>query len=107
VNPTIVIAAGFAVLFHRMAAHEHLSAWAWAIASFALSLIVTSLWAGFMPLMLAQLLLLGVLWWYNMRRVGQRGDEWAARREEERRVRQERMRRAQEEIERDRQRHEE
>lgn len=103
-NLGIVIAAGFAILFHRMATHEHLSAWAWAVASFALSLIVTSLWAGFMPLLLAQLLLLGVLWWYNLRRIRERGDEWAARREEERRVRQERMRRAQEEIARDRER---
>jgi len=101
-NLGLVIAVAFAVLFHRMAAYERLSGWAWALASFALSLVVTSVWAGFLPLLLAQLALLGVLWWYNMRRIGQRGEEWIARRDDDRRIRQERMRRAQEEIQRDR-----
>jgi len=107
VNLGLVIAAAFAILFHRMAAYERLSPWVWAIASFGLSLIVTSVVAGFLPLLLAQLVLLGVLWWYNMRRVESREEEWATRREEDRRLRQERMRRAQEEIERDSKRREE
>ena len=101
-NFLLVVAIGFAVLFHRMAAYEHMSAWAWAIASFALSLAVTSLWTGFLPLILAQIGLFAAMWWYNAKRVNTRERGWAAKREHERRVRDERMRRAQEEIQRDR-----
>lgn len=101
-NFLLVVAIGFAVLFHRMAAYEHMSAWAWAIASFALSLAVTSLWAGFLPLILAQIGLFAAMWWYNVKRVDTRERHWTAKREEDRRMRDERMRRAQEEIQRDR-----
>ncbi len=83
-----------------------MTAWAWAVASFGLSFVVMQLWPGFMAMILAQVGLFGLMWWYNARRADTREQQWAAKREQERRAQEERMRRAQEEIERDRQRRE-
>jgi len=98
----MVVAIGFALLFHRMAAYERMTAWVWAVASIGVSLLAMWFWSGFAPLILLQVGLFAVLWWYNLRRVGRREQEWAAKREKERRLRDERMRRAQEEIRRER-----
>jgi hypothetical protein len=101
----LIVAIGFAVLFHRMAAYERLSPWMWAAASFALSMVVL-LVMGFAPVLFAQVALYGVMWWYNARKGGRREQDWAARREEQHHIEEERWRRAQEEIQRDRKRRE-
>jgi hypothetical protein len=98
----LIIAAVFAILFYRAAYHEHMSGWAWAIASFALSIVVTQLLPGWTPLVLAQVGLFGVLWWANTKRISQRGDHWIRAREEERRLRKERVDRAREQVRRER-----
>jgi hypothetical protein len=99
-----IIAVVFAILFYRAAHHEHMSGWAWAIASFALSLIVAQLLPGITALVLAQVGLFGVLWWLNVKRLSTRGEHWVRAREEERRLRKERADRVREQAHRDRER---
>ncbi len=103
-NVDVIIVIGFAVLFHRMAALEHLSAWVWSVSSLGLSFVVMQVRPGVAPLIIAQLGLFGVMWWYNARRVRTRERGWAARREEEGRQQEARMKRAQDEIARERER---
>jgi hypothetical protein len=97
-----LVAVGFVLLFHRMAVYERITGWAWAVASLALSLVVMVTWAGFLPIILAQLGLFGLMWWYNARKVDERHRELAARREAERRAQGARRKWAQEEIQRER-----
>ena len=75
----LVVAIGFVLLFYRMAVYEHITGWVWAVASLALSIVVMAIWAGFLPIILSQLGLFGLMWWYNSKRVDARHQEWAAR----------------------------
>jgi len=95
-----IIAVVFAILFYRVAYNEHMSGWAWAIASLALSLIVMQLLPRFAAMVLAQVGLFGVLWWVNTKRLSTRGEHWIRAREEERRLRKERVDRAREQARR-------
>jgi hypothetical protein len=101
-NIGLFVAIGFVVLFYRVAVYEHMTGWVWAVASFALSIIVMNLWGGLLQLFVAQVGLFMVLWAYNAKRVDKRHQEWATEREARRREQEARMRRAQEEIKRDR-----
>ncbi|UCG89250.1 MAG: hypothetical protein JSW71_12205 [Gemmatimonadota bacterium] len=100
----LFVAVCFAVLFHRVAYHEHMSGWAWSVASLALSGVVMLLLPGLTALILAQVALFGVLWWANTRRLAARGQHLVRAREEERRLRRERVERARGEIRRERER---
>ncbi|UCD25553.1 MAG: hypothetical protein JSW51_06465 [Gemmatimonadota bacterium] len=102
----LIIAAVFAILFYRAAYNEHMNGWAWAVASFALSLVVTQLLPGFTALVVAQIGLFGVLWWVNTKRLSMQGERWIRAREEERRLRKERVDRAREQARRTSERHE-
>jgi len=102
----LVIAVVFAILFYRAAYHEHMSGWAWAVASLGLSFGVTLLLPGLTALIFAQVGLFGLLWWVNSKRLSTRGEHWVRAREEERRLRKERVDRAREEARRQSERHE-
>ena len=94
----VFIAVCCAVLFYRLAYHEHLSAGTWAVASLALSGIVLVSLPGLAVLLLAQLVLFGILWWANSRRIVTQGQRLLRARDEERRLRRERVERAREEA---------
>ncbi len=68
----ILIGIGCAVLFYRAAQYERMSPWLWALASLGLAAIVGSLTSGVAMVLLAQVGLFGVMWWYNVRRAGRR-----------------------------------
>jgi hypothetical protein len=95
-----IIAVCFAVLFYRLAYHENMSGWLWAIASMAVSGIVLLLFPGLTVMVLAQMALFVILWWVNAQRLVARGERLLRAREEERRLRKERVYRAREEARR-------
>ncbi len=65
-NLGLLATIAFAVLFYRAADYERMSPWAWALGSFALSMIVTmGLHGGLGMIVIAQILLFGVMTWYN------------------------------------------
>jgi hypothetical protein len=98
----LVVAAAFAVLFYRMAQYEHMRGWVWVAGSFTLSLVVMQLRPGLTALIVAQVGLVGVLWWRNAKRLGTDAERWRTAREEARRLEKERLERAREELRRDR-----
>jgi hypothetical protein len=100
----LVIAAAFAVLFYRMAQYERMRGWAWAVGSLVLSLVVLQLRPGLTALIVAQVVLVGGLWWRNTKRLGTNAERWKIAREEGRRLEQERLRRAREELRKERER---
>ncbi|MGH7699738.1 MAG: hypothetical protein ACREMJ_04350 [Gemmatimonadales bacterium] len=98
----MIAALVFAAAFYGVAEHEHMPGWKWALASLVVSFAVLEL-TGFLLLVIpAQVLLFGVLWWRNSKRIDRQPEEQAARIAEDRRIRQERMRRAREQAGRDR-----
>jgi hypothetical protein len=98
----LVVAAAFAVLLYRLAAYERMRGWAWGGASLALSLVVSLIRPGFTLLIVAQVVLVGVLWWRNAKRLGTDADRWRIAREEGRRLERERLDRAREKSRRER-----
>ena len=92
-----------AFVFYRIAVIEQLSPWQWAGASVLVSL-GSGLIGGLFTMAFGQIVLFGVLWWYNVRRKARRAGEWAARRVADRQAEEERRRRAEEEIQRERER---
>ncbi len=68
-NIGLLATIAFAILFYRAADYERMSPWAWALGSFALSLIVSfGLHGGLGMIVLAQIALFGVMTWYNAKR---------------------------------------
>ncbi len=63
-----LVAICFAILFYRAAEYERMTAWAWAIASLALTFVLFLLIPRIGIVILAQIGLFGVMWWYNARR---------------------------------------
>jgi hypothetical protein len=64
----LLVGIVFAVLFYRAATYERMSGVAWAVASFALSIVVNWLGGGILSMLLAQVGLFLVMWWYNANR---------------------------------------
>jgi flagellar biosynthesis component FlhA len=86
----------FALIFFGIARYEHMSAWKWAIASFALTLTVTWMFPfSFIFILPAQFGLFLVLWWMNARRQDELKVERAALEAEDQRRRRERVSQAQ------------
>lgn len=93
----------FAVAFYGLAEYEHMTGWKWAVASLAVTFVVLEATQGFLIAVIpAQVVLFGVLWWKNAKRIDKLPEERAARVDADRRMRQERVRRAHEEAERKR-----
>ncbi len=68
-NLGLLATIAFAVLFYRAADYERMSPLAWGAGSFALSMIVTlGLRGGIGMIVIAQVLLFGVMTWYNAKR---------------------------------------
>jgi hypothetical protein len=61
-----------AFVFYRIAVIEQLSPWQWAGASVLVSL-GSGLIGGLFTMAFGQIVLFGVLWWYNVRRKAARG----------------------------------
>jgi hypothetical protein len=68
VNLVLLVGVACAVLFFRAADYEHMNPWAWSVASLGLTGIVRQKSPSLMLLLLAQVALFGVMWWYNVRR---------------------------------------
>src|SRR5216117_458547 len=85
----MVGAFAFAAVFYGAAEYEHMTGWKWAIASLATSFVVSLLFPGFIPGLLGQVGLFGVLWWQNSKRLDALHVDRAAKIEEDRQVRQE------------------
>lgn len=66
----LLIAVACAILFFRVAQYERMSAWTWAIASIGISLVVSLLRGGLALILLSQMGLFAVIWWYNAQRRG-------------------------------------
>ena len=67
---TILVVVCAAILFYRAAVYERMAGWAWAIMSLAVSAIVVLLSFGIGVLILGQVGLYVVMWWYNAYRHG-------------------------------------
>ncbi len=65
-----LVAICFATLFYRAAMYERMSGWAWAVVSLFVSMILVMLAQGLGVLILAQVGLYVVMWWYNAQRHG-------------------------------------
>src|SRR2546427_13236447 len=94
----MVGAFAFAAVFYGAAEYEHMTGWKWAIASLATSFVVSMLFPGFIPGLLGQVGLFGVLWWQNSKRLDALHVDRAAKIEEDRQARQERVRQGREEA---------
>ena len=57
-----------AVLLFRAADYEQLGPWGWAVASLGATVIVSLRGGSMIHLLLAQVALFGLMWWYNVRR---------------------------------------
>jgi len=64
----LLIGVAFAVLFHRAAWYERMSPWAWVAASIGVTLIVSMKVGSITLLIIAQVALFVLMWWYNMKR---------------------------------------
>ena len=64
----LLIGVACAMLFFRAAQYEKMSPWIWAIASFGLSAILTSLASGLLLLLIVQAGLFVVMTLYNAQR---------------------------------------
>lgn len=68
VDAGLLVGIACAVLFFRAAQYERMSPWLWAIASLALSLIVSLLFRSVLWMLLAQAGLFAGMWAYNAQR---------------------------------------
>jgi len=99
---SMIAAFVFAAFFYGVAEYEHMTGWKWAVASLIVTLAVLQTIGFMMAVIPAQVVLFGVLWWQNSKRIDRLPAERAARAEADRRLRQERVRRSQEEADRQR-----
>jgi 4-amino-4-deoxy-L-arabinose transferase-like glycosyltransferase len=68
----LLIGVACAVLFFRAAQYERMSPWAWVIASVGLTLILSLKVSSITLLLIAQVALFLLMWWYNVRRQDRR-----------------------------------
>ena len=66
----LFVAIACAVLFYRAADHEQLNPLIWSVASLGVTGIVILRAGGIGMMVLGQVLLFLVLWWYNAKRKG-------------------------------------
>jgi hypothetical protein len=66
----LFVTVAFAVMFYRAAEHERLNPLIWSVASLAITGIVILRAGGIGVVVLGQVLLFIVLWWYNVKRKG-------------------------------------
>jgi hypothetical protein len=64
----LLIGAACAVAFFRAAEYERMSPWAWTMASLGLAALVSMRTSSIAVLLLGQVALFAVMWWYNARR---------------------------------------
>lgn len=64
----ILVGLAFAIGFFRAAQYERMSPMPWTVSSVGLTLIMSYLGTGIFLVILAQLGLFGVMWWYNANR---------------------------------------
>jgi hypothetical protein len=65
---SILVVVCAAILFYRAAVYERMAGWVWAIMSLAISAILVLLSQGIGVLILGQVGLYVVMWWYNAHR---------------------------------------
>lgn len=71
-NLTLLVGVACAILFFRAAHYERMSPWAWTAASVGLTEIVSMRTANTVLVLLGQVALFAVMWWYNARRQNDR-----------------------------------
>jgi len=71
-NLGLLIGVAFAVLFYRAADYERMSPWAWVAASIGVTLILSLKVGSITLLIIAQLALFILMWWYNVKRQDRR-----------------------------------
>jgi hypothetical protein len=64
----LLIGVASAILFFRAATYERMSPWLWTVASLGLTVIFAIVAPGIALLIVAQVALFLVMWWYNARR---------------------------------------
>jgi hypothetical protein len=64
----LLIGVACAVAFYRAAEYEHMSPWAWTVSSIGLTALIGTGTSGIAPVLLGQVALFAVMWWYNARR---------------------------------------
>ena len=67
-NLTLLVGVACAVLFFRAARYERLAPWAWTAASIGLTVILSMKSPSITLLLIAQVALFVLMWWYNVRR---------------------------------------
>jgi 4-amino-4-deoxy-L-arabinose transferase-like glycosyltransferase len=67
-NLGLLIGVACGVLFYRAARYERMSPWAWVAASVGVTLILSMKVPGITLLLIGQMALFGLMWWYNVRR---------------------------------------
>lgn len=73
--PYLLVLVGVccAIFFFKVAEYERLSALSWALGSAGISMAVSMLGLGTGVVLLAQVVLFAVLWWYNANRKDSQG----------------------------------
>ena len=71
-NLTLLIGVACAVLFFRAARYERMAPWAWTAASLGLTVILSMKSPSITLLLIVQVALFGLMWWYNVRRQGRK-----------------------------------
>ena len=66
----VLVGVACAILFHRAASYERMAPWTWTAASIGLTAILALTGGPLTVLLIAQIALFVVMWWYNMRRAG-------------------------------------
>lgn len=67
-NLGLLIGVACAILFFRAAQYERMSPWVWVLSSLGVTLIVNFLTSSLVFVIVAQIGLFGVMWWYNAKR---------------------------------------
>lgn len=67
-NLTLLVGVACAVLFFRAARYERMAPWAWTAASIGLTVILSMKAPSITLLLIAQVALFVLMWWYNVRR---------------------------------------
>ena len=71
-NLALLVGVACAVLFFRAARYERMSAWAWTSASLGLTVLLSMKSPSITLLLIVQVLLFGLMWWFNARRQGRK-----------------------------------
>lgn len=69
---SLLVGVACAILFFRAARYERMSPWVWTGASIGATLILGMKSPSITLLLIAQVALFGLMWWYNVRRQDRR-----------------------------------